>query len=258
MELEGRAKIERFKVKHSSSRRAMNGWIKVVEDSQWNNHAELKQTFPKADYVRDRMVYRLKVGGNNYRIIAKVSFDKEKVILEEVMTMRNTTSGKGHKKPKDRTSQKVTKVHSTKTTQKKKKTLVVVPPDGDYMDLVEKFPLRKIQTEEENDAALIISAELMTKSLKGVITPGEDAYWEVLSLLIQKFESEAYPIEKSTPAEILAFMMEQHDLKQIDLIPELGTQSTVSAVLNGKRKLTRDQIQALSKRFNISPALFFD
>ncbi len=51
--------------------------------------------------------------------------------------------------------------------------------------------------------------------------------------------------------------MEQHGLGVADL-PEIGSKSLVSKILNGRgRNLTRDRIAALSKRFSVSPALFF-
>lgn len=52
--------------------------------------------------------------------------------------------------------------------------------------------------------------------------------------------------------------MDQNDLGVADL-PEIGSKSLVSKILNARdRRLTRQHIDALSKRFNISPALFFD
>ena len=54
---------------------------------------------------------------------------------------------------------------------------------------------------------------------------------------------------------MLAFLMEQHDIKQAEL-PEVGTQGVVSEVLNGKRELTTKHIKALSERFGVPAAVF--
>ena len=51
--------------------------------------------------------------------------------------------------------------------------------------------------------------------------------------------------------------MEQHGLKQKDLVEVFGTPSIVSEVLNGKRDLNKTQIKRLSERFGVSPELFF-
>ena len=50
--------------------------------------------------------------------------------------------------------------------------------------------------------------------------------------------------------------MEQNGLVQADLQKELGAQGNISAILNGKRKLTVDQIKALSDRFKLSADAF--
>ena len=56
---------------------------------------------------------------------------------------------------------------------------------------------------------------------------------------------------------VLRVLMDQHNLTGADL-PEIGSKSLVSKILNERdRQLTRQHIDALSKRFNISPALFF-
>ena len=69
---------------------------------------------------------------------------------------------------------------------------------------------------------------------------------------IREYEDQAHPWpDTSTPATRLAFLMEQHGLRQSDL-PELGAQSVVSAVLSGKRNLNLRQVQALAERFGVA------
>ena len=54
----------------------------------------------------------------------------------------------------------------------------------------------------------------------------------------------------------LRLLMDQHGLGVADL-PEIGSKSLVSKILNQHRQITRDHIEALSKRFKINPSLFF-
>ena len=69
----GKIKVEDFISKHAITKNALEKWIEIVESSEWKNHAELKQTFPSADYVGDaRYVFNIK--GNGYRIVAVVVF----------------------------------------------------------------------------------------------------------------------------------------------------------------------------------------
>jgi len=58
---------------HAQSAKPLNKWLTEVESAQWGSHAELKQTFPSADYVKNGR-YVFNIGGNNYRIVAVVIF----------------------------------------------------------------------------------------------------------------------------------------------------------------------------------------
>jgi HTH-type transcriptional regulator/antitoxin HigA len=80
---------------------------------------------------------------------------------------------------------------------------------------------------------------------------------ELLTLLIERYEEEHYAIPKATSADVLRFLIERHGLKQRDLAQELGGESVVSEVLSGKRRLNTAHIEQLSKRFHVSPAVFF-
>jgi HTH-type transcriptional regulator / antitoxin HigA len=80
---------------------------------------------------------------------------------------------------------------------------------------------------------------------------------ELLTLLIERYEEAHYPVPDASPADVLRFLLEQHGLKQRDLAADLGGESVVSEVLSGKRKLNATHIELLSKRFHVSPAVFF-
>lgn len=56
---------------------------------------------------------------------------------------------------------------------------------------------------------------------------------------------------------VLRTLIDQYQLKGDDLKHEIGSKSLVSMILNGSRKLTREHIQALSLRFGLNPAVFF-
>jgi len=80
---------------------------------------------------------------------------------------------------------------------------------------------------------------------------------ELLTLLIERYEETHYPVPDASPVDVLRFLLEQHGLKQRDLAADLGGESVVSEVLSGKRKLNATHIEQLSKRFHVSPAVFF-
>jgi HTH-type transcriptional regulator/antitoxin HigA len=80
---------------------------------------------------------------------------------------------------------------------------------------------------------------------------------ELLTLLIERYENEHYALPKASPADVLRFLLSQHGLKQRDIAADLGGESVVSEVLSGKRRLNVSHIEQLSKRFHVSPVVFF-
>lgn len=78
---------------------------------------------------------------------------------------------------------------------------------------------------------------------------------DVLGFMIDDYEKKHYPIEAPDPIEAIKIRMEEMQLKQIDLINEIGGKSRVSEILNRKRKLTVDMIRKLTERLNLSPGL---
>ena len=78
---------------------------------------------------------------------------------------------------------------------------------------------------------------------------------ERIGELVEVYETERHPIPDASPADVLAFLMDQNGLKPEDL-PEIGTQGVVSAVLNGKKELDLRQVATLSKRFGVPADVF--
>lgn len=81
------------------------------------------------------------------------------------------------------------------------------------------------------------------------------SYMETLGTLIEAYEVQNIPAPEQDNVSILKFLMAEHGLKQKDM-SEIGSQGVVSDILNGRRKLNIRQIQALAKRFQVSPAVF--
>lgn len=128
-----------------------------------------------------------------------------------------------------------------------------------YHMLINAFPLKMIESDKENKLALALSQRLIeflnqTKSRDvGVIQ-----YFKTLTHLIYTYESNRFKTTKFSAREMLAYLMETHELNQTDLADEVGGQSVVSSLLKGTRELNTKQIKALSKRFKVSPILFID
>jgi HTH-type transcriptional regulator/antitoxin HigA len=80
---------------------------------------------------------------------------------------------------------------------------------------------------------------------------------ELLTLLIERYEQDHYTVPEASQTDVLRFLLERHGLRQRDVAADLGGESVVSEVLSGKRKLNAAQIEQLSRRFHVSPAVFF-
>jgi HTH-type transcriptional regulator/antitoxin HigA len=74
---------------------------------------------------------------------------------------------------------------------------------------------------------------------------------ELLSLLIDLYEKERYPIDLPDPIEAIKFRMDQLGYKQKDLASILGLKSRVSEILNRKRKLNLDMIRKIHETLDV-------
>jgi HTH-type transcriptional regulator/antitoxin HigA len=107
--------------------------------------------------------------------------------------------------------------------------------------------LKVIKTEKDYQKALK-RLEVIFDAKKGS-KDGDEL--ELLSLLIDNYEKEKYPIDLPDPIEAIKFRMEQLGYKQKDLAEAMGLKSRVSEILNRKRKLTLDMIRKLHEVLGI-------
>lgn len=105
-----------------------------------------------------------------------------------------------------------------------------------------------IKTEQEYEKAM----SRITKIFDADPETPEGMEAELLVTLIEKYESEHYPIELPDPIEAIKDRMYHKNLKDKDLTPAVGSKSAVSHILNRRRHLTIDMIRNLSDLLNIS------
>jgi len=79
---------------------------------------------------------------------------------------------------------------------------------------------------------------------------------ELLTLLIEHYESERYPVPPADPISVVRFLIEKQHLTQRDLVPQFGSESAVSMFITGQRKLTLEQVRRLSARFKLPADVF--
>ena len=111
--------------------------------------------------------------------------------------------------------------------------------------------IKPIKTETDYKKALK-RLDVIFDAKKGTAESDEA---DVLGLLIDEYEKKHYPIEAPDPIEAIKIRMEEMQLKQVDLVNEIGGKSRVSEILNRKRKLTIEMIRNLTSKLNLSPEL---
>ncbi|MCW5202683.1 type II toxin-antitoxin system HigB family toxin [Desulfobulbus sp. US1] len=84
MHIISRKTLQIFWEKHPDSERPLSRWFKAVRHSEFSSFNELRSAFPTADKVGDLIVFN--IGGNKYRLIASVHFNRNKVYIRQVLT----------------------------------------------------------------------------------------------------------------------------------------------------------------------------
>lgn len=77
-------RIRDFYKSHSESENAMRNWILTVRAADWKNFSDVRETFNSADTYQKCVIFN--VGGNNYRIIGMVEFEKHLVFIRAALT----------------------------------------------------------------------------------------------------------------------------------------------------------------------------
>jgi|ERR1700722_10184628 len=125
---------------------------------------------------------------------------------------------------------------------------------------IEKYTLhdigapRVITSEAQYDKyASVLHSLVMDKD-----SPAETRHYiQLLTVLIEAYDNAHHFVENASPVEVLRTLMAANNLKQKDLTSIFGAESIVSEILHEKRRLTVEHIARLSKRFRVSPAVFF-
>lgn len=107
--------------------------------------------------------------------------------------------------------------------------------------------IKAIKSDQDYNQALIRLGEIFHAEID--TSEGDEA--EILSILIEKYEDEHFPIGMPDPIEAIKFRMEQMGMNQKDLAEVVGFTSRVSEILNRKRKLTLNMIRKLSVKLHI-------
>jgi HTH-type transcriptional regulator/antitoxin HigA len=106
-----------------------------------------------------------------------------------------------------------------------------------------KMDIRPLHTEDDYKAALAAVSELVDADPASG-TPDGDRL-DILSILVERYEAENFPLQSPDPVEAIKFRMEQAGLSVPDMQPYIGNANRVYEVLNGKRALSLTMIRRL-------------
>ena len=107
--------------------------------------------------------------------------------------------------------------------------------------------LRPIRTKRGHQAAL---RKMKCSGRRPAARPRQTGS-KSLTLLVETYEREHYPIEAPDPIDFLQHVMEARGMTRKDLEPYIGARARVAEVLNRVRPLTLAMIRRLASGLNL-------
>lgn len=91
MHIISRKALRNFWERHPESQSPLARWYTIVRKADFKDFGELRTTFPNADWVDGLIVFN--VGGNRYRLIASIHFNRKRVYIRHVLTHHEYDQG---------------------------------------------------------------------------------------------------------------------------------------------------------------------
>ncbi|MBI3464709.1 MAG: type II toxin-antitoxin system HigB family toxin [Planctomycetes bacterium] len=85
-------KLREFWKSHPDAETSLRAWHRVAEQSVWHSFASLRETFARADQVGRCTIFN--IGGNKYRLIVVIHFNREKIYVRHLLTHAAYDEGK--------------------------------------------------------------------------------------------------------------------------------------------------------------------
>ena len=91
MHVISRKALTAFWEKHPDSKEPLLRWYKIVEKSEFTSLESMRTTFPSADKVGEWIIFN--IGGNKYRLVASIHFNRGKLYIRHVLTHKEYDRG---------------------------------------------------------------------------------------------------------------------------------------------------------------------
>ena len=128
------------------------------------------------------------------------------------------------------------------------------PPSSYYLELIVNFPPRPIANEAEYQATQAQINKILERSN---LTEDDRAYLKMLGLTIYDYEEKHEQLPILSGVELIHALLEESNLTLQDLVPVLGSETQVLAILKGEQPLTSEYIEKLSSFFGIAGDRFW-
>ncbi len=127
------------------------------------------------------------------------------------------------------------------------------PPSSYYLELIVNFPPRPIANQAEYEATQAQINKILERSN---LTEDDRAYLKILGLTIYDYEEKHEQLPILSGVELIHALLEESNLTLQDLVPVLGNESLVQAIIKGEQPLNSEYIEKLSSFFGIPGDLF--
>jgi mRNA interferase HigB len=84
MHIISRKALKEFWEQYPDSKSPLSRWFKIMQQTDFISFDDLRHTFPSADRVGELIVFN--IGGNKYRLIVSIHFNRSKVYVRHVFT----------------------------------------------------------------------------------------------------------------------------------------------------------------------------
>ena len=85
-------KLREFWDKHPQAKSPLEAWYQVAKQAEWEKFTDVRKAFNTADAVGKFVVFD--IGGNKYRLIAAIHFNRGKLFVRHVLTHAEYAKGK--------------------------------------------------------------------------------------------------------------------------------------------------------------------
>lgn len=92
MHIISKKKLREFWEEHARAQAPLEAWYQVARNAEWASFADVRKTFASADQVGKFTVFD--IGGNKYRLIAVIHFNRGKLYVRHVFTHAEYDEGK--------------------------------------------------------------------------------------------------------------------------------------------------------------------